>query len=1071
MLDRLTQLLSDEPAILKPVSKSEMNFLSRLQTGPQVTPESSQDIPSITGYSIIGELGRGGLGVVYLAWDEVLHRHVAIKQLHWEPSSKTKHRLVHEAQHAAELKHAGIVQIYSLLEHTDRLLLVMEFVDGGTLAQLIRTQLLEPDDAASKIRDLALALAYAHQSGVIHRDLKPSNILLSSGGQIKVADFGLAKRLEHDETPNSTTEVIGTPAYMAPEQAVGRAEEMGPACDIYALGCILYESLVGKPPFRAPRNLDTLLQVIQVDATPIRKLQPKVPRDLETICLKCLEKKPTSRYLSSQLLAEDLSLYLKRLPIKARRIGVVEKTRRWMMRNTGLFLVSAASILLSLILIVVTVSFLLKLTTAEAQLTFSEEMTSIKEYHRLEAKIQHRSQLRPVNWIDDNLHDIQSIMKLQYPAKDLPLLRSELVRCYGQTGFRQIRPVVSELGKIHCAAFSADGKLLALGQGNATDRTVCTIDVRDSQMLQRKQLFTFPAEPPRDLGAGKELWDGVRALAYSPDGKWLVAGTRGGRLVRWNLGNSPTEYSSWLGHENGVGQIKFSGDGKTLVSLSHQLSSASNLVLWDAKTWKVIRVISIPVPCSHFFLDDQSFQAICYGNNYIYRIQLLNGIVDEIHPGEYNRGTSLGRTLEEITQFERYYHSLAVECGLQSRFPFSSADQIVDNNRIVLVYKEGSASVQCLDISSASLLGTCSVETEIHTLVKNPANNQAVVLTGASPFLLDMKVSPLHSGVCGIGYKIRNSMVVKNTDNLFTISDGAEIQYHSSQKSYWKIPEKLTSILPHQGNPCFSITSTPDGTRLAYSDASGIILYDILQRKIVTTIPDYKVSVLETSADSVLWVSTTRKLKAYSVITGQAMGEWSAEIHPETSKNAQIQALAVGVHWVAAGDQEGAIRLFSSCRQPSLLKSWPSIKKSIQSLKLNSDETAIAIGTSSGQLNIHAMPHGEICTTASIHADMITELAWLSPSILVTGSRDRSLKFFSWRNNKVDELFTIHLPGALKKIHYLPNKKKLLIQVENETALQCWDLVELFQVLQKYKFASVETEEWLQLHTDNTVKQ
>jgi eukaryotic-like serine/threonine-protein kinase len=257
-----------------------------------------------------------------------LNRPVALKmilagQLAGDDEAK---RFYLEAEAAANLEHPGIVPIYEIGEHDGQHFFSMGFVEGASLAAKVADGPLPPRDAATLTMQVAETMQYAHERGVIHRDLKPANVLLDAQGQPKVTDFGLAKKLQADSSLTHTGQVMGTPSYMPPEQAEGK--EVGPAVDVYALGAILYCLLTGRPPFQAATPMDTLIQVVGQDPVPVRQLNAGVARDLETICLKCLEKEPGKRYVSAAALAEDLRRYLVGEPIAARPVGRPERAWR-----------------------------------------------------------------------------------------------------------------------------------------------------------------------------------------------------------------------------------------------------------------------------------------------------------------------------------------------------------------------------------------------------------------------------------------------------------------------------------------------------------------------------------------------------------------------------------------------------------------------------------------------------------------------------------------------------------------------------------------------------------------------
>lgn len=305
-------------------------------------------------YELLDEIARGGMGVVYKARQKSLHRIVALKLILSGQLASTDEiqRFRTEAEAAANLDHPGIVPIYEVGEREGQHYFSMGYIEGQSLAARISDGPLPPREAAATVRSVAEAVHYAHQAGVIHRDLKPANILLDRAGHPRVTDFGLAKRVKGDSHLTGTGQVLGTPSYMPPEQAGGAAGRIGPAADVYALGAVLYALLTGRPPFYAANPLDTLVQVLHEEPVSPRQLNAHVPRDMETISLKCLEKDASRRYATAQDLAEELGRYLAGEPIQARPISPDERLWRWCRRNPARA-VAAGMVLLSLLIVLV----------------------------------------------------------------------------------------------------------------------------------------------------------------------------------------------------------------------------------------------------------------------------------------------------------------------------------------------------------------------------------------------------------------------------------------------------------------------------------------------------------------------------------------------------------------------------------------------------------------------------------------------------------------------------------------------------------------------------------------------
>ncbi len=390
-------------------------------------------------YELLAELGHGGMGVVYRARQVSLGRIVAVKMIlageYADPQLRKRFR--NEAETVARLQHPNIVQIHEVAEKDGRPFFSLEYIDGGSLSQKLATGPLGPKETAALVQVLAVAMQYAHERSVIHRDLKPANVMLTMEGTPKIADFGLARLLDDDRGQTKSGAILGTPSYMAPEQTRGEIRKIGPATDVYALGAVLYECLTGRPPFRAATALETAQQVLNEEPVSPARLQPGLPTDLETICLKCLQKDPTRRYASAAELADDLGRFLRGEPVFARPVSLVELGWKWVKRRPAVAAVWIVSIfaVLSLTATLIIANFRLQRERNAAQAISDTAMDAVNRHFTLlsEDALLNAPHMEPVR--RQLLQEAKTYYEKLVTARgDDPRLRAELGRSHARLG-------------------------------------------------------------------------------------------------------------------------------------------------------------------------------------------------------------------------------------------------------------------------------------------------------------------------------------------------------------------------------------------------------------------------------------------------------------------------------------------------------------------------------------------------------------------------------------------------------------------------------------------------------------
>src|SRR5437879_6328681 len=345
LLARPSVAAGDDCALIENVESSDANAAPHVRKAPR----PPKTLANFGDYELLEEIGRGGQGVVYRARQKSLNRTVALKVIglgHWATQAHIK-RFRLEAEAAASLEHPGIVPIHEVGERDGSCYFSMKFVEGGQLDEVVKREPMPIRPAVELIVKLARTVHYAHEHGILHRDIKPGNILLDAKGEPHLTDFGLARLVESASSVTQTLYVLGTPSYMTPEQAVGNNAAVSNVTDVYGLGAVFYQLLTGQPPFAGGTTYETIKLLLDTEPRKPRLLNPKIDRDLSTICLKCLEKDPKRRYSSALALAEDLERWLKHEPIQARRTGIFARGKKWVQRNPNSALLTASLVALA----------------------------------------------------------------------------------------------------------------------------------------------------------------------------------------------------------------------------------------------------------------------------------------------------------------------------------------------------------------------------------------------------------------------------------------------------------------------------------------------------------------------------------------------------------------------------------------------------------------------------------------------------------------------------------------------------------------------------------------------------